>query len=92
MRTWPASQLKPKLTLGGFFGLSVGVAMNAFYTFSNNPTEKTATTGSPRTIDIDFINKHQRDPKKLDYLKAIKPKLGQMLEWVGQTHNYDVSL
>jgi len=78
--------------LGDFFDLRAGMTMSAFYTFSNNPTEKTATTGSPRTIDIDSINKHQRDPKKLDYLKAINPKLGKMLEWVGQTHNYDVSL
>jgi hypothetical protein len=78
--------------LAEFFGLRVGLPIDDFYTVSNNPTESAATTGRPRKIDLNSIDKHRRDPEKIEYLKTIRPELGQTLGWVGQTFTYDTSL
>jgi hypothetical protein len=84
--------LDSQADLGSFFDLRVGVSIDDFYTVSTNPTEATAATRGARKIDIHSINKYRRDPQKLEYLKKIRPRLGRMLEWVGQTYNYDLSL
>jgi hypothetical protein len=84
--------LESQSDLASFFGLRVGVSIDEFYTVSNNPTEATAATRGARKIDVNSINKHKRDPKKIEYLKMITPGLGRMLEWVGKAYNYDVSL
>ena len=76
--------------LADFFQLSIGVSIDTLSTSSLNPTE--ATTHLSRKIDVHSIDKHKRDHKKLDYLNRIRPELGQMLEWVGKTYEYDISL
>jgi len=76
--------------LANFFGLSVGVSIDALYTMSNNPNE--GPMHRARKIDINSINKYKRDPEKLRYLTQIRPKLGQMLEWVGKVYHYDILL
>ena len=76
--------------LADFFSLRVGISFDKLKTSSNNPTE--AATHLSRTIDVNSIDKYKRDPKKLEYLKTIKPKLGRTLDWVAETYNYDVSL
>jgi hypothetical protein len=84
--------LESQATLGSFFDLRVGISIDDFYTVSNNPTEAPAATRGARKIDMHSINKHKRDPQKLKYLNKIRPRLGRMLEWVGQVYKYDVSL
>lgn len=79
-----------QVELGHFFGLRVGAPIDTLYTSSNNPTE--AATHLARTIDINSIGKYKRDPKKIEYLRTIKPSLEQTLRWVAETYSYDVSL
>jgi hypothetical protein len=76
--------------LADFFQLSIGVSIDTLYTSSNNSTE--APTHLSRKIDIYSIEKYKRDQKKLDYLRRVRPELGQMLDWVGKTYEYDISL
>jgi hypothetical protein len=76
--------------LAGFFGLPVGQSIGELYTVSNNPTE--AAAHRARKLDTYSIDKYKRDPKKLKYLEEIRPRLGEMLEWVGKEYNYDLSL
>jgi hypothetical protein len=84
--------LESQSGLASFFGLRVGVSIDDLRTVSNNPTEATAATRAARKIDVSSIGKHKCNPKKLEYLKKIRPRLERMLEWVGKAYNYDVSL
>jgi hypothetical protein len=76
--------------LADFFGLSAGVSIDELHTISNNPSE--GPMHRFRTLDINSINKHKRDPQKLKYLKEVRPQLDEILEWVGSVYHYDVSL
>ncbi len=76
--------------LANFFGLRIGASIDTLYTSSNNPTE--GATHLARTIDINSIGKFKRDPKKIEYLRSIKPSLEQTLHWVAKTYSYDASL
>ncbi len=76
--------------LAKFFKLRVGASIDELYTSSNNPSE--GASHLARTIDVRSIDKYKHDPKKIEYLKTIKPSLGQTLQWVAETFSYDVSL
>jgi hypothetical protein len=76
--------------LGRFFDLSIDASIDRLSTVSNNPTESPMHRG--RKIDADSINKHKRDPEKLAYLARIKPELGQTLDWIASSYDYDLSL
>jgi len=45
-----------------------------------------------RPIDTNSIGKHKKDLAKIRYLKSIRPRLGRLLDWVGEEYGYDVSL
>lgn len=45
-----------------------------------------------RPIDTNSIGKYKKDPAKITYLKRIRPRLGRLLDWVGEEYGYDVSL
>ena len=56
------------------------------------PVEATAAMHGLRKIDIKSVNKFKSDPAKIAYLKEIRPSLGRLLPWVGETFEYDISL
>jgi len=76
--------------LASFFDLRVVRSIDMLYTSSKNPTE--STTHLSRKIDMHSIDKYKRDPEKLEYLRAIRPRLGRVLEWAAETYGYNVSL
>jgi hypothetical protein len=45
-----------------------------------------------RPIDTNSIGKYKKDPEKIAYLKRIRPRLGRLLNWVGEEYGYDVSI
>lgn len=45
-----------------------------------------------RPIDTNSIGKYKKDPAKITYLKSIRPRLGRLLDWVGEEYGYDISL
>ena len=45
-----------------------------------------------RPIDTNSIGKHKKDPAKITYLKGIRPRLGRLLDWVGEEYGYDISI
>jgi hypothetical protein len=73
----------------GLFLGSMGVPIEDLRTISNNPSD--SSLHRSRKLDT-AIGKHRRDPEKLAYLARIRPDLGEMLAWVSQTYDYDVSL
>jgi hypothetical protein len=76
--------------LGHFFRLNVRLPINTISTISNNPSESPLYRS--RKIDVTSIDKHKRDLAKLAYLAQIKPELGEILDWVGKTYDYDLGL
>jgi len=45
-----------------------------------------------RPIDTNSIGKYKQDSAKITYLKSIRPRLGRLLDWVGEEYGYDVSI
>jgi hypothetical protein len=45
-----------------------------------------------RKIDSRSLHKYKSDPEKIAYLTALKPQLGNTLEWVASQFDYDISL
>jgi hypothetical protein len=76
--------------LGHFFRLNIKVPIDTISTISNNPSE--SPLHRSRKLDVSSIGKHRRDPAKLAYLAQIKPQLGEVLDWVGKTYDYDLRL
>jgi hypothetical protein len=76
--------------LAHFFRLKIKVSVDTIFTASNNPSE--SPLHRSRKIDDSSIGKHKLDPAKLAYLTQIKPQLGEVLDWVGKTYDYDLSL
>jgi hypothetical protein len=76
--------------VGHFFRLKIRVPIDTIYTASNNPSE--SPLHQSRKIDVSSIDKYKLDPAKLAYLARIKPQLGEVLDWVGKTYDYDLSL
>lgn len=76
--------------VGHFFRLKIRVPIDTIYTASNNPSE--SPLHQSRKIDVSSIDKYKLDPAKLAYLARIKPQLGEVLDWVGKTYDYDLRL
>ena len=76
--------------LGHFFRLKIRTPIDTISTISNNPSE--SPLHRSRKLDVSSIDKHKRDPTKLAYLAQIKSQLGEVLDWVGKTYDYDLSL
>jgi hypothetical protein len=45
-----------------------------------------------RRIDASSMHKYRSDPKKLAYLKSIRPQLNDSLNWAALTFGYDIKL
>jgi hypothetical protein len=82
--------LETQSDLASFFGFATARSIDDLYTSSGNASE--GPMHRARKLDPNSINKHQRDPEKVRYLKEIKPGLGEVLEWVGGLYHYDISL
>ena len=82
--------LENQTELAAFFDLRIARSIDSLHTASRNPSESAKHLF--RKIDVELIDKYKGDPKKLEYLRTIKPGLGRMLEWVAETYGYDVSL
>ena len=76
--------------LGHFFRLKIRVPIDTIFTTSNNASESPLHLS--RKIDVSSIDKHKLDPAKLAYLAQIKPQLGEVLDWVGKTYDYNLRL
>jgi hypothetical protein len=76
--------------LGHFFQRKIRVPIDTILTASNNASESPLHLS--RKIDVSSIDKHKLDPAKLAYLSQIKPQLGEVLDWVGKTYDYDLTL
>ena len=76
--------------VGHFFRLKIRTPIDTISTISNNPSE--SPLHHSRKIDVSSIDKHKLDPAKLTYLAHIKPQLGEVLDWVGKTYDYDLRL
>ena len=76
--------------LGDFFQLKIRVPIDTIHTTSKNPSESPLHRW--RKIDTSSIGKHKHDPAKVAYLAQIKPQLGEVLDWVGKTYDYDLTL
>jgi hypothetical protein len=74
--------------LAAFFSLRVKTPLDQLATASTDASGTTVT----RAIDRASIGKHKSDPAKIEYLRKIKPELGDTLKWVADTYGYDVSL
>lgn len=78
--------------LASFFGLEVERTVDDLTeTFKPNAATEEAMHGL-RKIDKNSINKFRNDPKNIQYLHRIRPRLGRMLEWVAQEFDYDIAL
>jgi hypothetical protein len=75
--------------LAHFFRLKIRAPIDTIFTTSNNPSESPLHLS--RKLDVSSIDKHKRDTAKLAYLAHIKPQLGEVLDWVCETYDYDLS-
>jgi hypothetical protein len=85
-----ANPVETQSELAGFFCFGIGVPITEIATISNNPTE--GPRHRDRKLDVYSIHKHRHDPNKLQYLREIRAALGQTLNWVGTSYNYDLSI
>jgi hypothetical protein len=56
------------------------------------PSEAASAMHGLRAIDTNSIGKYKNDPAKVAYLQRILPRLGRLLNWVGDEYGYDVSI
>lgn len=59
--------------------------------FAAPPEARLAMHGL-RKIDQQSLYGYKKSQEKIDYLRAIRPRLGHLLDWVSDTFGYDVSL
>ena len=56
------------------------------------PSEAVSAMHGLRAIDTNSIGKYTKDPEKIAYLKRIRPRLGRLLDWVGEEYGYEISI
>mgnify|MGYP003382293191 FL=1 len=56
------------------------------------PPEAVRAMHGLRAIDTNSIGRYKDSPDKIAYLKGILPRLGRMLDWVGEAFGYDVAI
>jgi hypothetical protein len=79
-------------SLGSFFHLKISSSVNDIPKTFNVPAPTAAAMHGVRPIDRRSVNRHKSNPAHIDYLRAIRPGLGETLEWVSHTFDYDLSL
>jgi Sulfotransferase family len=73
-------------------GLEAGTSVeNLAIVFKPSDVAKSAMHGL-RRIDTQSLHRYKDDPNKIAYLKSIKPRLGETLDWVASRFGYDISL
>ena len=78
--------------LGAFFGLEMQVGAHDFLRTFRPPREATAAMHGLRPIDSQSIGRWKNSQENISYLVGIRHRLGPMLDWVGATFDYDISL
>jgi hypothetical protein len=56
------------------------------------PPEAVSAMHGVRAIDTNSIGKYKKEPEKIAYLKGIVPRIGRLLDWVGEEYGYDISI
>jgi hypothetical protein len=83
---------KVQADLADFFHLTISRSVDHVDSTFNASPEAIAAMHGLRKIDTSSINKYQTDGAKLDYLKQVRARLGRLLQWVGETYQYDIGL
>jgi hypothetical protein len=78
--------------LASSFGLRVATSPDDVVQTFGASREAVSAMHGLRRIDRNSLFRYRSNPAHLDYLRAIRPRLGRLLEWVGETFDYDVSL
>ena len=78
--------------LADFFGFEIGSHIDDLPAVFNASAAADVAMHGLRKIDTNSIGKYKKDPRKIDYLRSIRPRLSIMLDWVGSEFSYDVSL
>lgn len=78
--------------VGDFFGLEKAVDADQYLSTFRPPPEATAAMHGLRPIDSRSVGRWKNDNENIRYLRNIRPRLGAMLNWVGTSFDYDVTL
>ncbi len=78
--------------LSDAFGLQIGSSIEDLPTVFKTSREANLAMHGLRRINFRSLHKYKSDPEKIAYLKALKPQLGNTLEWVASRFDYDISL
>lgn len=78
--------------LASSFGLSVATSPDDIVRTFDASSEAVSAMHGLRRIDRSSLFRYRSNPEHLDYLRAIRPRLGRLLEWVGETFGYDIGL
>jgi hypothetical protein len=78
--------------IADFFGLARDVDANQFLNTFHPPPEATAAMHGLRPIDCRSVGRWKSANENIDYLRSIRPRLGGMLDWVGNKFDYDIAL
>jgi hypothetical protein len=83
---------KVQQQLAAYFGFEIASHIDDLPAVFKASSAADAAMHGVRKIDTRSIGKYKRNPKKIDYLRSIRPRLGSMLDWVGSEFSYDISL
>jgi hypothetical protein len=78
--------------LASSFGLSVATSPDDVAQTFGASKEAVAAMHGLRSIDHSSVFRYRSDPEHLKHLRNIRPRLGRLLEWVGETFGYNISL
>ena len=78
--------------LAEFFGFEIESHVDDLPAVFNASAAADLAMHGLRKIDTNSIGKYKRDPRKIDYLRSIRPRLGSMIDWVSSEFSYDLSL
>ncbi len=78
--------------LASNLGLEIDIPAIDYMNSFAAPEKANAAMHGIRKIDTKSVNRWKSDPKYQAYLKTILPRLGETLNWMASTFNYDVRL
>lgn len=78
--------------VGDFFGLEKVVDADQYLSTFRPSPEATAAMHGLRPIDRRSVGRWKHDNENIRYLQNIRPRLGALLNWVGTSFDYDITL
>jgi hypothetical protein len=78
--------------LGDKFGLDIGSSIEHLPKIFKASREASSAMHGLRGVDASSLHKYKSDPLKIAYLKDMRRRLGDMLDWVAGRFGYDVHL